>query len=215
MQHGGQIWIECWRAIGRIVRMKKRIIPMLIFGFYLTALFNLAVADEFMDDMLDNREFNFDDSGIKPWEEDQLKKLKVPDQDKMRLLDIDSAPSGFKVYIDMDSISLSPTDRVIRYWLMLKAGKSSNIMYEGMKCTDKTYKTYAYVNKWKKDKININKLAAWQNIASDGQMAYRNEFYQYYFCSDVLPRPIADIKDIIKGNKSTVSDFDPTYLYAK
>ena len=133
----------------------------------------------------------------------------------MRLLDIDSAPSGFKVYIDMDSISLSPTDRVIRYWLMLKAGKSSNIMYEGMKCTDKTYKTYAYVNKWKKDKININKLAAWQNIASDGQMAYRNEFYQYYFCSDVLPRPIADIKDIIKGNKSTVSDFDPTYLYAK
>jgi len=88
-------------------------------------------------------------------------------------------------------------------------------MYEGIKCNSDEYKTYAYENKWKKGKVNISKVAKWLPIESRGHNAFRFELKKYYFCSDVLPRPIKDIQDLIAGYKSTTSDYDPTYHHAQ
>ena len=62
--------------------------------------------------------------------------------------------------------------------------------------------------------MNISKAAKWLPIPKQGQNTFRFELEKYYFCSDVLPRPVEDIQDIIDGYKSTTSDTDPTYNYA-
>ena len=160
-------------------------------------------------------EFNYDDSQDKPWREDPLQDLSPPKDENLVELDIDHPPIGFKVFIDKTSIMVSKSDGVVRYWLVLKAGKSRNAMYEGMKCNTQQYKTFAFENKWKKGKVNIDKSAQWLPTKTGGHNHFRFELQKYFFCSQVLPRPVGDILDIIAGYKSTTSDYDPTFHYAQ
>ncbi len=171
--------------------------------------------DDYLGQLGVKNENDYDASGDEPWREDGLAGLTPPKNENLRQLNIDHPPVGFKVFIDTSSITLSDTDRVIRYWLVLKAGKSRNAMYEGIRCNASEYKTYAYENKWKKGKVNISKAAKWLPIEAEGHNYFRYELKKYFFCSDVLPRPVEDIQDIIAGYKSTTSDFDPTYHYAQ
>jgi len=175
----------------------------------------LFASDEYLKQLDGVDEYDYDDSGDVPWKEDRLTDLTLPDNDNLRELELDQPPVGFKVFIDTSSITVSESDSVIRYWLVLKAGKSRNAMYEGIKCNTKEYKTYAYENKWKKGKVNISKVAKWLPIQRKGHQYFRFELEKYYFCSDVLPRPLEDILDIIAGYKSTTSDYDPTYHYGQ
>jgi len=175
----------------------------------------LLANEEYLKQLDDTADFDYDDSGDVPWKEDRLNDLTPPENDNLKQLDIDHPPVGFRVYIDTSSITVSNTDSVVRYWLVLKAGKSRNAMYEGIKCNSNEYKTYAYENKWKKGKVNISKVAKWLPVESHGHNAFRYELKKYYFCSDVLPRPVDDIQDLIAGYKSTTSDYDPTYHHAQ
>ena len=196
--------------------MSKKLLQ-LIFVLCMVALFpsGLFANEQYLKQLDDNAEFDYDDSGDVPWKEDRLADLTPPENDNLKQLDIDHSPVGFKVYIDTTSITVSETDSIVRYWLVLKAGKSRNAMYEGIKCNTNEYKTYAYENKWKKGKVNISKVAKWLPIKAQGHEYFRFELVKYFFCSDVLPRPVEDIQDIIAGYKSTTSGFDPTYHYAQ
>ena len=176
---------------------------------------SLFASEEYLKQLDDTADYDYDDSGDVPWKEDRLTDLTPPENDNLKQLDIDHPPVGFNVYIDTTSITVSESDSVIRYWLVLKAGKSRNVMYEGIKCNTNEYKTYAYENKWKKGKVNISKLAKWLPIEAQGHNSFRFELKKYFFCSDVLPRPVEDIQDIIAGYKSTTSDYDPTYHYGQ
>jgi len=157
-------------------------------------------------------EFAFEDTDG-PWMEQTLNDLAPPKDENLVELDIDHPPIGFKVFVDTSSITVGEKDAVVRYWLVLKAGKSTNAMYEGMKCNTREYKTYGYENKWKKDKVNIDKNAQWLPVQLGGHNHFRFELYKYFFCSGVLPRPVGDILDIIAGYKSTTGDYDPTFHY--
>ena len=117
----------------------------------------------------------YDDSGDKPWQEDDLKDLSTPEDENLVELNIDHPPVGFKVFIDTQSITVSESDGVVRYWLVLKAGKSRNTLYEGMKCNSQQYKTYAYENKWKKGKVNVAGSAEWLPIKGGGHNHFRFE----------------------------------------
>lgn len=156
-------------------------------------------------------EFNYDDSGDVPWREAELLELSLPNDDELVELGVDRAPAGMKVFIDTSSITVDEKDFVTRYWLVLQAGKSRNAMYEGIKCNTAEYKTYAFENKWKKDGLNRIKSPAWQKIPRTGHNQFRFEMYRYYICSDVLPRPVRDVKRLIAGYESSFSDIDPTF----
>ena len=195
--------------------MKKIALMVLVLtGLYL-CIPGVALSEKRFDPLegANPDEFDYDDSGDVPWKEDDLNALSPPLDENLVKLKIDHPPIGFEVYIDLTSINVSESDSVVRYWLVLKAGKSRNAMYEGIMCKSNEYKTYAFENKWKKDKVNIHKAAQWQKINYYNQNNFRYELVKYYFCSDVLPRPLGDIKDIIAGYKSTTSDYDPTYNY--
>lgn len=198
---------------------KIHFLGALFFLFLATSLYadKYDKTDPYQDHRsdLDKEEFDYDSSGDKPWVEEIITKLVPPEEKNLVELDIDQPPIGFKVFIDTTSINVSERDQVVRYWLVLKAGKSRNTMFEGMKCNSNQYKTYAYENKWKKGKVNIVKAPQWQEISVKGHNQFHYELKKYYFCSDVLPRPVEDILDIIAGYKSTTSEYDPTYHHAQ
>lgn len=194
---------------------KKKIQLFFVLSMVIFFASGLLANEEYLKQLHGDEEFDYDDSADVPWKEDRLTDLTPPANDNLKQLDIDHPPVGFDVYIDTTSIAVSETDSVVRYWLVLKAGKSRNAMYEGIKCNSSEYKTYAYENKWKKDKVNISKVAKWLPIQSQGHNAFRYELEKYYFCSDVLPRPVDDIQDLIAGYKSTTSKYDPTYHHAQ
>jgi hypothetical protein len=195
--------------------MIKSIKLKILLSFLIFCVYYPVLADERIYNPNADEYFDYDDSLDKPWVEDKLAQIPAINNDRLKLLELDNPPIGFDVYIDLDSISVSKSDRIVRYWLVFKSGKSRNAMYEGMKCVSSEFKTYAYESKWKKNKANINPQAKWQAIPRTGHQGYLNELREYYFCSDVLARPLSDILDIIAGYKSTTGEYDPTYHYAQ
>ena len=202
---------------GSMIKINYVPLVWVILLFSIPCLSSLADENDVTDPYRHIRgdEIEYDDSQDKPWQEELLKELVPPEDDNLVELDIDHPPIGFKIFIDKTSINVSERDSVVRYWLVFKAGKSRNAMFEGMKCNSSEYKTYAYENKWKKGRINIDKNAAWQPIRPHGHNQFHYELEKYFFCSGVLPRPVEDILDIIAGYKSTTTDHDPTYHYAQ
>ena len=162
-----------------------------------------------------HEEFDYDDSQDKPWVEDKLSQIPVINNDNLTLLDLDNPPIGFKVYIDTDNLTVSESDKVVRYWMVFKSGKSRNAMYQGVKCLTSEFKNYAYESKWHKNKVNLNPQTEWEGIPRVGHNAYLRELKEYYFCSGISVRPLSDILDIIAGYKSTTGDYNRTYHYAQ
>ncbi|MGD2117288.1 MAG: CNP1-like family protein [Chromatiales bacterium] len=156
----------------------------------------------------DKDEFNYDDSGDVPWKEQQDEIPAPPTDEQLTEVDIDHPPVGFKVYVSRDSVSVGEKDAVIRYWLVLKAGKSRNAMYEGVRCDTIEYKTYAYENRWKKGKVNKVNAPQWIAISGEDQNRYRIELFKYYFCAGKLPRAVADIRQSLIGSYSERNAYD-------
>ena len=197
------------------ISISKKILLLLLFFTFSIAISIPALAEDRIYNPNKDDYFEYDDSQDKPWVEDKLSQIPIINNDKLTLLKLDNPPIGFKVYIDTDSLSVSESDRVVRYWMVFKSGKSRNAMYQGVKCLTSEFKNYAYESKWHKNKVNLNSQADWESIPMVGHNAYLRELTEYYFCSDVLARPLSDILDIIAGYKSTTGDYDPTFHYAQ
>ncbi len=180
--------------------------------FLLILLMNLPQYAFSVNDLYDTlpQENDYDDSQDKPWQEDLVNQLTLPLEENLLELQIDHPPIGFKLFLDEESLQVSNTDYVIRYWLILKAGKSRNSQFEGMKCSSREYKTYAFENKWDKSKVKLNPVAKWEPIDITGHNQFREEMRQFFFCNGVLPRKREDILRRIKG----YVNFDHTREYS-
>lgn len=184
--------------------MKKTASFLLL--IFLASFSFAAIAAKDVLEYTEPSEFDYDDSNDKPWQEDLVSKLAPPDFDNLLKLNIDKPPIGFTIYIDEQSLSVSESDLIIRYWLVLKAGKSRNAQYEGIKCNSREYKVYAYENKWDKTKVKLNPASKWDFIETNGHNRFRDEMRRYFFCYDVVPRKKDEILRRIKG-------YEPAYKH--
>ena len=92
----------------------------------------------------DRDRFEFDDSGMQPWREQQEEIPPVSLQ-ALQQVRIDHGPIGATVHIDTQSIRVSNSDRMVRYWVAIKSGGAvSSLNYEGLRCGKGEYKAYAY-----------------------------------------------------------------------
>ena len=172
-------------------------ILIVLFLFVIT-LPVMALDDSLLDYDL-SEDNGYDDSNDVPWTEDSLNVIQPPNPNEFLPVAIDNPPVGFTIYIDESSLSVSQSDLIIRYWLILKAGKSTNAIYEGMKCNTREYKSYAFQNKWDKTKIKTNPVAKWQPIETQTHNRFREEIRQYFFCDTLAARKRDDIIRRLKG----------------
>jgi len=78
------------------------------------------------------------------WKEGRVRLPPYPDAARAIPVDVDLGQSAYRVLIDPDSITVGE-DSVVRYTLLLQSpGGTTNVFYEGLRCTAGQYRRYAY-----------------------------------------------------------------------
>ncbi len=106
-----------------------------------------------------------------------------------RLLELNMDTTGFRTYIDPQSLTAG-ADKVVRFTsVLVSASGVWNVTYEGLHCGEKSYRRFAYgsAGQW-------HELPAsdWQPLTTTGTGAYRKTLYYRYMCNPVEPYKDAD-----------------------
>lgn len=128
-----------------------------------------------------------------------------PDEDKLLPVEMDTVDSPFRFFIDPDSLSIG-SDGVTRYTVIIRSGSgASNVIYEGLRCRTREYRTYAYGAS--DDQFHKATVSSWQPIreSSSGSMIHRYNFWRYYMCDRVQnPRKVREVLREIRYPKDFV-----------
>lgn len=138
-----------------------------------------AFSFELPDDSPDLGEFT---PGEK-WREGGFQLPAYPDDDKLVRVEMELENSQFKFYIDPDSLSMSKDD-VVRYTVVIKSSSgATNVMHEGMRCSVREFRTYAYGTS--DGKFSKARVSEWKPFYDGDNMKHRYNFYHYYMCSKI------------------------------
>lgn len=145
--------------------------------------------------------FTFDESLVEKWQEQQVE-VPVLSADGLHHIRIDHGPvGGIQFFVDLDTLSINAEDRVVRYWLVTESGgRRSNVLYEGIRCTDSKFKTYAYASPRRPSLIKHAKSPEWEKIGGLGANDFHYELAEDYFCSRGSPRSMAGITAALRGH---------------
>lgn len=147
----------------------------------------------------ESRGFDFDESLIEPWKEQQTS-IPVLSEEGLQRIRIDHGPPGLTYYLDLDTLTVDEKDRVARYWVVMESrGRRTNVLYEGVKCTDLEYKTYAYASPVRISLIKHVKSPRWERIGAASSNDFRRELAEQYLCSLGSARSVNGIARAAKG----------------
>ena len=142
------------------------------------------------------------------WEEAESKLPPFPLDENLVDLGLDYPGSSFSYFVDSKSLERG-SDGVIRYTIVIRSTSgASNVMFEGMYCNEKTYKTYGYSTG--KGKFRAARNPKWRPIREIGSKPYRNDMWKHYFCfaeNELGARDAEEILRAIKYPKNTGGSF--------
>jgi len=89
---------------------------------------------------------------------------------------------------------------VVRYWVVMESGgRRTNILYEGVKCPDLEFKTYAYASPRRTSLIKHVKSPRWEKIGGISSNDFRRELAENYLCSLGSARSAKGVSRAAKG----------------
>ncbi len=116
------------------------------------------------------------------WKEGKLTLPKYPRSRHLMEFSVDSAGAPFEYFIDRESLSIGQ-DYVVRFTVVIKSKSGAeNVIYEGIRCDTREYKTYAYGSQDEKFQKASN--PSWKILTRSGGTAYRYELYASYLCGN-------------------------------
>ena len=114
------------------------------------------------------------------WAEERVELPAYPNKEKMVRLDFDRSDRRFEFFIDPETLTVGE-DGVIRYVLLLRSPSGSeNLMFEGMRCTERDYKTFAFGTA--EGKFRQLRSPAWKEITQTSNNWFRHDLWKKYFC---------------------------------
>ncbi len=135
----------------------------------------------------------------KEWEEAESKLPPFPRDENLVDLGLDYPGSRFSYYVDSDSLKRGDDD-VVRYTLVIRSTSgASNVMFEGMLCDEKSYKTYGYGTG--KGKLQVARNPKWRPIRESGSKPYRYDIWRHYFCFAENSLGARDEEEILRAIK--------------
>ncbi len=136
-----------------------------------------------------------------PWVELETKVKQLPEDQDLVQVELASLPPGMQLFIDMKKIEVGG-DHVTRTWLVARSASGAyNASYEGLNCSDRSYKVYAYYNPARSKPLRTVNLPRWKTTS--GSSNYRHELMEDFVCSGPRPEPVNDIFDNIGSDANT------------
>jgi hypothetical protein len=116
-------------------------------------------------------------------------------------VDLDVPGSSLRAYLDETALSVGD-DGVVRYVLVLKSGTGAeNVLYEGIRCAHREYRTYAIGSHDKR--MVPAEASAWKPLGKLGPDRYRDQLFRNYFCDvPAQPFPKRKILNFIKYGRT-------------
>lgn len=155
-------------------------------------------------------EFRYDDSKDVPWQEDAAGRVQVPpppDEGTLAEVRLDSLQRPFTAYLDTNALAVSPSDGVLRYWLVVRSGASSTVSYEGMNCRTREYKIYAFADAREPDGLRPVREPRWQPLGFNRRSDYRWELADSYLCVGIDAKKPKDVIGTIRGHYQRANPF--------
>jgi len=116
------------------------------------------------------------------WAEQNAQLPSFPEDDNLIEFQVTRPNAAFNYFIDANSLSYNEADGVVRYTVVIRSRTgANNVAFEGMRCSTKEYKTYAFGNG--KGKFVQPRRIAWKPISENGYTRYRQDLAEFYFCN--------------------------------
>ncbi len=116
------------------------------------------------------------------WAEQDTRLPPFPKDDNLIEFQVTRPNAAFHYFIDPDSISYTEADGVVRYTVVIRSRSgANNVAFEGMRCSTREYKTYAFGNG--KGKFVQPRRVEWKRIAENDYTRYRQDLAEFYFCN--------------------------------
>ena len=127
----------------------------------------------------DMRGLNFPDRI--EWEEGAVDLPAYPDDDDLVQLRVDNPRTSIEVFIDLASVTVGD-DGVTRYTAVVTSPRGArNIIFEGLRCSDGTYRTYAFGDG--RGAFGPLQQGEWRTVRGEsGAYAYRRVLGQGVLC---------------------------------
>lgn len=136
------------------------------------------------------------------WREDTLALPDFPRPKALVELELARGELPFSVFVDTDSVSVGD-DYIVRYTVVLRSARGAeNVSYEGIRCTQRQFKRYAYGSG---GRLQPSARPEWRYIRSTRQDAYRRELADHYFCP--LPSGNTRAEIVKKLKRSSIDAF--------
>jgi len=176
----------------------RNFLVFVVLGLLVPSVANAVEADpyaKYLEDSTYNEDLEV------PWVELETKVKMVPEDQDLVQVELSSLPPGMQLYIDMKNIEVGE-DYVTRTWLVARSTSGAyNASYEGLKCSDRSYKVYAYYNPVRSTPLRKVNLPRWKEASRSSN--YRHELMEDFLCSGPRPEPVGDIFDNIGSDVNT------------
>lgn len=145
--------------------------------------------------------FEYQDDS-KPWQELKAVLPAFPAEGDWVELDLGGDAGGYRYYLDPSELDVG-NDGVVRYAAAMSSEDGvRNVFYEGLRCSDRKYKIYAYGGEHRWQPME---RPAWKavELVEQGPYRFRRVLHTHYLCDaywHVLPRN--EILSRIRGRAS-------------
>ncbi|MGK0172717.1 MAG: hypothetical protein ACI9W2_004457 [Gammaproteobacteria bacterium] len=138
---------------------------------------------------LNSEDYHPDDPRYEPifegaeedWKEDKFQFPDIPNDDDLLAFEVPGSPH--RHYIDTHSLSIGK-DEVLRFTVVVEAGTTRNILYEGMRCTTREFRSMGFTTGERAFRERRNNQ--WRRLYSTvkGANWFRWVLWDRYLCDD-------------------------------
>jgi len=142
------------------------------------------------------------------WKEDKLKLPPVPDDSNLIEFTGPSGHSQYQYAIDSETLNVGK-DGVVRYVVVISSKSGSkNMYYQGISCSKKMLKQYAYGDSGH-NKFIASLNPQWESLRRTGALGYSDNLFAFYFCNRM--GAVLSREDIINKLKYGHGEYDSEY----
>ena len=179
---------------------------LLVLLFSLCGLLQAAPTDRYEELTGDQDDF---DALEKEWKESTTDIPPLPDDGAWSEVPVDTLPKTQKAYLDLNTLSVSHKDYVVRYWLLVRSNAGGyRATFEGIRCATKEFVIYAYGDPKRDPAVRKVKAPKWKKYGRTKRADYRVELAHDIFCTGEIPRQLRQIKQGVKGLFEAHNPFD-------